>query len=401
MYRLRHDREVLDDVSERLIRLCEAAGLPHAGDSVIAQEINEGAFEPSRSDARAFIYLRKSGLHLHPDFPETLVPVFVEPDSDHQKKLARLKERIQNDAGGRIKFLEYKGTYAGMRIDPTILPSELKEQRQEAFKDGVIHPEDWHFLSEDVQAAIKAHGTVALNGMEELGQQIIEELWKEIEGELKESSEPSDTLVKERLYHELFLTERTRLFLGRGDLLESMLGYAADTEDLQPIVITGKPGCGKSALLSEFARLCRKLMERTMLFLGRGDLLESMFGYAVDKNDRQPLVITGKPGCGKSALLSECARLCYKQFPDALVLPHFIGAAPGSTDLNTTIRSICKTLRRECNFDEEISSDPAEIRVQLPVFLEMAGAKRPVILLLDALNQLDPANHSHELDWFP
>ncbi|PXF56514.1 MAG: hypothetical protein C4B59_16815 [Candidatus Methanogaster sp.] len=64
VYRLCHDREVLDDVSERLIRLWEAAGLPHAGDSIIAQEINEGAFEPSRSDTRAFFYLRKSGLHL-------------------------------------------------------------------------------------------------------------------------------------------------------------------------------------------------------------------------------------------------------------------------------------------------------------------------------------------------
>ena len=76
VYCLRHDREVPDDVSERLIRLWEAAGLPHAGDSIIAQEINEGAFEPSRSDARAFFYLRKSGLHLRPDFPEALVPVF-------------------------------------------------------------------------------------------------------------------------------------------------------------------------------------------------------------------------------------------------------------------------------------------------------------------------------------
>ena len=91
VYRLRHDREVSDDVSERLIRLWEAAGLPHAGDSIIAQEINEGAFEPSRSDARAFFYLRKSGLHLRPDFPESLVPIFVEQDSDHQEKLKHLK----------------------------------------------------------------------------------------------------------------------------------------------------------------------------------------------------------------------------------------------------------------------------------------------------------------------
>jgi len=40
VYHLRHDQEVPDDVSERLIRLWEATGLPHAGDSIIA----EGAY---------------------------------------------------------------------------------------------------------------------------------------------------------------------------------------------------------------------------------------------------------------------------------------------------------------------------------------------------------------------
>jgi len=327
VYRLRHGHEVPDDVSERLIRLLEAAHLPHAGDSIIAQEINEGAFEPSRPDARAFFYLRKSGLHLCPDFPEALVPSFVEQDSDHQEKLACLKERITNHASERIEVLEYEGTYAGMRIDPTILPSELGEQEREALKDSIIRLEDWHVLSEDVQAAIKAHGTVALNGMEELGQQIIEDLWKAIEDELKDSSEPSDTLVKERLYHEQFLIERTRLFLGRSDLLKSMLDYAADTED------------------------------------------------------RKPLVITGNPGCGKSSLVAECARLCRKQNPHALVLPHFIGAAPGSTDLYTTIRSLCEALRHECSLDSEISPDPEKLHHQMPVFLEKAGANHPVILL--------------------
>ena len=117
VYRLRHDREVPDDVSERLIRLWEAAGLPHAGDSIIAQEINEGTFEPSRSDSRAFFYLRKSGLHLRPDFPEALVPIFVEQDLDHKEKLKHLKERIQSLTDEKIEVREYDGTYAGIRID--------------------------------------------------------------------------------------------------------------------------------------------------------------------------------------------------------------------------------------------------------------------------------------------
>ena len=103
VYRLRHDREVPDNVSERLIRLWEAAGLPYAGDSIIAQEINEGAFEPSRSDARAFFYLRKSGLNLRPGFPGALVPSFVEHDSNHKKMLKHLTKWIQSLTDENIK----------------------------------------------------------------------------------------------------------------------------------------------------------------------------------------------------------------------------------------------------------------------------------------------------------
>jgi len=392
VYRLIRDHEISDDDSVKLINLWEESELPHAGDSIVAQEIRAGVFEPSRPDTRAFFYLRSSGLHKHPDFPESMVPVFVEQDFDHQEKLACLKERIWNHVGGRIKVSEYEGTYAGMRIDSTILPPELEEQERKALKDGVIRPKDWHVLSENVRAMVETRGTVALRGIAELGQQVTEDLWAAIEAELEKSG---------KTYHERFLIERTRLFVGRDDLLKSMLCYTADKEDRQPLVITGKPGCGKSALLAGCVRFCRKFMERTMLILGRDDLLESMFGYTADIEDRQPLVITDNPGCGKSALLAEFARNYSQENPYALVLPYFIGAAPGSTDLYTTIRSLCEILRSECSLDYEISPDPEKLHNQLPAFLEKAGANRDVLLLLDAVNQLNPKNHSHELGWLP
>ena len=39
--------------------------------------------------------------------------------------------------------------------------------------------------------------------------------------------------------------------------------------------------------------------------------------------------------------------------------------------------------------------------MQLRAFLERAGAKRPTVLVIDALNQLDPSSRSHDLDWLP
>ena len=54
-----------------------------------------------------------------------------------------------------------------------------------------------------------------------------------------------------------------------------------------------------------------------------------------------------------------------------------------------------------CNIDDEVSADPDKLQIQLHAFLARAAAGRTVVLLIDALNQLDPANRSHELNWLP
>jgi WD40 repeat protein len=176
---------------------------------------------------------------------------------------------------------------------------------------------------------------VALEGLEPWGAQVLEDLWAAIERQLDAAPPELDAHGRERAYHERFLSERTDLFYGREALLATMLAYAGDADD------------------------------------------------------RRPLALTGAPGSGKSALMAECARRCREQYPTALVLPHFVGVAPGSAALPATLRSICETLRRECGLADEVPDDPDELRRRWPLFLRQAGAARPVILLIDALNQLE------------
>ena len=346
VYRLR-DHKVPIDIAEKLIDFWDKVKLPHAGDSITALEIIHGALESTNPETSTFFYFRKPGIHTHPHYPESLVPIFAEQDPHRKNKLTQLKQLIRNQADGRTIIREYNAEYTGLRIDPTFFHSDLGSNKLETLKKSVIQPQDWSSLSHEVQKAIETHGIVALSGMDELGKQITEDLWAAIETKLEQSVEPSGVSNQKQTYNERFLKERTRLFLGRQDLLESMLGYVEDTDD------------------------------------------------------RRPLVITGKSGCGKSALMAECAKQCREKFPNALVIPHFIGAAPDSTDLSTSIRSICEILRRECNIDDEFSTDPDKLHFQMRLFLKTAGAIRPIILLIDAVNQLEPANRSHELRWFP
>ncbi|HKH48743.1 MAG TPA: AAA family ATPase [Thermoanaerobaculia bacterium] len=242
---------------------------------------------------------------------------------------------------------DYEASYAGLRIDPALLPLKLSADEREILQDGVIAPDAWSLLSEPVRGAIEAHGTVALEGMDALGQQILDDLWLAIEEELERPAEVLDAHQRERAYHERFIIDRMRLFIGRASEIRQVAAYVANVED------------------------------------------------------RRPLVVTGPPGAGKSAFLAGCVRLCRELHPALLVVPHFIGAAPGSAALPATLRSLCETLRRELALDEDVEADPLKLRVQLGSFLEKAGARRPLVVFLDALDQLDSVGRSQELDWIP
>ena len=58
--------------------------------------------------------------------------------------------------------------------------------------------------------------------------------------------------------HERFMTERTKVFVGRSDILSSVQTYVADEEITSPFVIFGDSGVGKSALM---AKIIRELSE--------------------------------------------------------------------------------------------------------------------------------------------
>lgn len=114
-----------------------------------------------------------------------------------------------------------------------------------------------------------------------------------------------------------------------------------------------------------------------------------------------PLVVVGESGSGKSALLANWAIEWRASHPDDLVLMHFIGGTPHSSDWAGMLRRIMGELARRFEIDEEIPDQPDALRRSFANFLHRAAARGRVILILDALNQLEDREGALDLAWLP
>jgi hypothetical protein len=117
------------------------------------------------------------------------------------------------------------------------------------------------------------------------------------------------------------------------------------------------------------------------------------------------LVVVGEPGSGKSALLTWFVRNHQAKHPDRLVLPHFVGASAASTNVRQLVRRLWHELVQGAGLAggdlDAIPDDWDKLREGFPDVLARAAVARHVVLVIDGVNQLDPAHQAHSLQWLP
>jgi len=113
------------------------------------------------------------------------------------------------------------------------------------------------------------------------------------------------------------------------------------------------------------------------------------------------LCLTGAAGSGKSALLGKFCQDYREAHPQDLVIPHFVGASPGSTDVRRTLRRLCRELMTGAGLTAEIPEDPEKLRVAFAEILKKSSARKRVVILLDAINQFDPTTQLAGWSWLP
>lgn len=100
-----------------------------------------------------------------------------------------------------------------------------------------------------------------------------------------------------------------------------------------------------------------------------------------------PLVIHAPSGAGKSALLAYWGEEYRRRHPGAFLVEHYIGNG-ASRDHLSVIRHVLLEIRERCELHEDFPSTPEGLESAFAAWLWYVRPDDPMILMIDALNQL-------------
>jgi tetratricopeptide (TPR) repeat protein len=138
---------------------------------------------------------------------------------------------------------------------------------------------------------------------------------------------------------------------------------------------------------------------RRRVYIGRPAYIERLDAHAAA--DDPPLVVTGESGGGKSALFANWTHHWSEQHPETPVIVHFIGAAPDSTDWMAMLRRLLGEFQRRFGIQIEIPDQVDALRMAFANALHMVARRGRVVLVLDALNQIEDRDGAPDLVWLP
>jgi hypothetical protein len=139
--------------------------------------------------------------------------------------------------------------------------------------------------------------------------------------------------------------------------------------------------------------------EHTEGFVGRVRHLDAIALY-LEGGEPRPLCVFGEGGLGKSALIARAAADAAANHSDAVIVTRFIGVTSSSADPRSLLQDLCSEIGEAYGSTEPVPSTLQELQQEFPKRLELSTAERPLIVFLDALDQL-AAGEGASLSWLP
>jgi tetratricopeptide (TPR) repeat protein len=191
-----------------------------------------------------------------------------------------------------------------------------------------------------------------VTGLEAWGRMVLEDIWSDLDTATKsagDGGEPPWQAVERNALDD-FIEDRSRDFVGRQDLLAALTRLAT-----APTPAGGVPGA----------------------------------------------CITGEAGSGKSALFGELHRRLGTT--GAFVLAHAAGASVASPSVDSMLRRWIDELAAALGTDPALAenADPETVDATFSALLDRLATQRRVVVLIDALDQLEATPRGRSLTWLP
>ncbi len=366
------DTRVWDHKAERPLRnllrtavrdlgLDEDALLPFEA-SATHQEIRHGAIALGAAAQHVFGYFRKIlnlGLQDGEEIPATFEDYVDSWQDDTGKK------RFAGAAHARAEKLK-------VRLETTIGGSNVRKHGTMVTDVGMTmdHIGDLPCTLEQCLPLLDAPEAMTTT----LCRQVWRDLGTLIRSECQSLRE-ADPLHLQTEAHAAFREERARVFVGRKDLLDEVERYL-DDDRRQPLVLHGTSGSGKSALLARAAASVARRRSMSDVAYCPG------YQCPVQRPDGSPVTVSWKG--------------------EAILVERFIGATPASTQVRSLLVDFCRIL--DLAYDKPVEEPPEKLRELVESFhgrLKRACHDRPLIIFLDALDQLSEGDDAMKLEWLP
>lgn len=141
--------------------------------------------------------------------------------------------------------------------------------------------------------------------------------------------------------------------------------------------------------------------ERAQFFTGRAEVLQAI-ADSLESSDNSPLIVTGPSGSGKSAVIARAVTGLADERQSLTVAARFCGATPGSSDVRSLLQSLCRQLSRAYGIDEaDVPNEYQELVNYFQALIGAASETQPLVLFIDALDQLEDGTHEHSHQWLP
>ncbi|XP_045112132.1 NACHT and WD repeat domain-containing protein 2-like isoform X2 [Portunus trituberculatus] len=156
-------------------------------------------------------------------------------------------------------------------------------------------------------------------------------------------------------------------------------------------------------IITEILQHLHACKNSVTVFYGREEEVKKVEHY-IKGPSVNPLLLHGAGGCGKTSLLAKCASSCVEWLSHTkpILVIRFVGTSPESTALTPLLTSICHQISYNYMLPfEDIPDDLVPLTAHLKELLNCATPQMPLLIFLDSVDQVTGATDANRMSWIP